>query len=149
MKNTTGSRSAKISQGLLWFLYLAYCHAHGRIVNREHVVQMNWDMPFGKRLHGSLLGTKAIPLLRLKVEDVLPKQIPQDDNNCGIGIAAAVGIMLRDVIGVKLDDFFKFSTIYSKTRKPKYMLLHSLRIFSKCCHPLVRCQSLERLILLF
>ena len=38
-----GSISAKISQGLLWFLNLAYCHALCRVVNRESVVQMNWD----------------------------------------------------------------------------------------------------------
>jgi hypothetical protein len=36
---TTESRSAKNSKGLLWFLNLAYCHAHCRVVlNRERVV---------------------------------------------------------------------------------------------------------------
>jgi hypothetical protein len=46
----------------------------------------------------------------------LPKQTPQDDYNCGIGIVAAVGIMLRDVIGINLDDNFKFATIFSKKK---------------------------------
>ncbi len=62
--NTTGSSSAKISQGLLWFLNLAFSHANCRIVNREHVVQMNWDTPFGVKLQGCLLGTKAFPSLQ-------------------------------------------------------------------------------------
>jgi hypothetical protein len=71
-------------------------------VNREHVVQMNWDTPFGMKLQGCLLGTKAFPLLRLNVEDELPQQTPEDDDNCGIGVVAAVGIMLHDVIGTAL-----------------------------------------------
>ena len=61
--NTTGSRIAKISQGLLWFLNLAYCHTNCRVVNRERVVQKNGDKPFGTKLQGSLLGTRALPLL--------------------------------------------------------------------------------------
>ncbi len=112
--NTTGSRIAKISQGLLWFLNLAYCHANWRVVNSEHVVQMNWNTPFGTKLQGSLLGTKAFPLLRLNVKDILPQQTPEDDYNCGIGIVAAVEIILRDLIGVNQDDDFKFVTIFSK-----------------------------------
>jgi hypothetical protein len=44
----------------------------------------------------------------------LPKQSPQDDYNCGIGVEAAVGIMLCDVIGVNLDVTFRFATIFSK-----------------------------------
>jgi hypothetical protein len=112
--NTTGSRTAKISQGLLWFLNMAFCHANCRVVNRERVVQMNWDTPFGTKLQGSLLGTKAYPLLQFKVEDVLPKQTPEDDYNCGIGAVAAIGIILRDVIGINQDNNFKFATIFSK-----------------------------------
>jgi hypothetical protein len=56
---------------------------------------------------------KAFPSLRLNVEDVLPKQTPQDDYNFGIGVVAAVGIMLRNGIGANLDDNFKFATIFS------------------------------------
>ncbi len=82
---TTGTRIAKISQGLLWFLNLAFCHANCRVVNRERVVQMNWETPFGTKLQGSLLGTKAFPSLRLNVKDVLPNQTPEDDYDwrCG------------------------------------------------------------------
>jgi hypothetical protein len=75
---------------------------------------MNWDTPFGTKLQGSLLGTKAFPLRRLNVEDVLPKQTPDDDYNCGISAVAAIGIMLRDVVGINQDDNFKFATIFSK-----------------------------------
>ena len=45
------------------------------------------------------------------MDDVLPKQTPEDDYNCGIGVVAAVGIVLCDVIGVNQDDNFKFITI--------------------------------------
>jgi hypothetical protein len=113
--NTTGSRNPKTSQGLQWFLNLAFCHADRRVVNRrERVVQMNWDTPFGTNVEGSLLGTKAFPSLRLKVEDVLPKQTPEDDYNCRICAVAAIGIMLHDVIGINQDDDFKFATIFSQ-----------------------------------
>jgi hypothetical protein len=61
--NTTGSRNVKTSQGLLWFLNLAFGHANRRVVNRERVVQMNWDTPFGTKVEGSLLDTKAFPSL--------------------------------------------------------------------------------------
>jgi hypothetical protein len=53
---------------------------------------MNWDTRFGKKLQGSLPGTKAFPPLRLNVEDVLPQQTPEDDH----------------------DDDFMFVTIFSK-----------------------------------
>ncbi len=112
--NTTGSRTAKISLGLLWFLNLAYCRANCRLVNRERVVQMNWDTLFGTKVQHNLIGTKAFPSLRLNMEDVLPQQTPVDDYNCGIGVVATVGIMIRDVIGVNQDDNFKFVTIFSK-----------------------------------
>jgi hypothetical protein len=75
---------------------------------------MNWEMPFGTKLPGSLLGTKAFPLLQLNVEDVFSQQTPEDDYNCGIGVVAAIGIMLYDVIGVNQDNNLKFVTIFSK-----------------------------------
>ena len=41
------------------------------------------------------------------MEDVLPQQTPEGDYNCGgIGIVAAVGIMLHDFIGANQDDDF-------------------------------------------
>ena len=61
--NTSGSRGAKTSHGLLWFLNLAFCHAHCRVVNRENVIQMNWETPFGIKLQGNLVGTKAFRAL--------------------------------------------------------------------------------------
>jgi hypothetical protein len=112
--NTTGSRNVKTSPGLLWFLNLAFCHANCRVVNRERVVQMDWETSFGTKVEGSLLGTKAFPSLRLTVVDVLPKQTSEDEYNCGIGAVAAIGIMLRDVIGINQDDNIKFATIFSQ-----------------------------------
>jgi hypothetical protein len=75
---------------------------------------MNWDMPFGTKLLGSLLGTKAFPLLQINVEAVFSQQTPEDDYNCGIGVVAAIGIMLHNVIGVNQDNSLKFVTIFSK-----------------------------------
>jgi hypothetical protein len=43
------------------------------------------------------------------MEDALPQQTPEDDYNCGIGVVVAIGIMLRDVIGVNQDDDFSLS----------------------------------------
>ena len=114
--NTSGSRGAKTSHGLLWFLNLAFCHAHCRVVNRENVKQMNWETPFGIKLQGNLVGTKASPALRLHATDVLPSQSEDDDYNCGIGVVAAVGIILRDVIGVNLEDDLKFAANFSKKK---------------------------------
>ncbi len=44
----------------------------------------------------------------------MPQQTPEIDYNCGIGVVAAVRIMLRDVIGINQDNNFKFATIFSK-----------------------------------
>ena len=73
--NTSGSRGAKTSHGLLWFLNLAFCHAHCRVVNRENVIQMNWETPFGIKLQGNLVGTKAFPALQLHATDVCPHNL--------------------------------------------------------------------------
>ena len=77
---------------------------------------MNWETPFGIKLQGNLVGTKAFPALRLHATDVLPSQSEDDDYNCGIGVVAAVGIILRDVIGVKLEDDLKFAANFSKKK---------------------------------
>jgi hypothetical protein len=90
------------------------------------------------------------------VEDVLPKQTSEDDYNCGIGAVAAIGIMLRDVIGINQDNNFEFAAIFSQTalivsfcNTTENTFVPFLRILSKGCHPLMRCQFLERLPLLF
>jgi hypothetical protein len=90
------------------------------------------------------------------MEDILPKQTPEHDYNCGIGVVAAVGIMHQNVIGVNLDDNFKFATIFSKKtsivsfcKNAEEYVVRSLRILSEHCHPLMKCQFLGRRTLLF
>ena len=52
---------------------------------------------FGDALDGSMVGTKTFPALHLPEDcNALPMQC--DDFNCGVGVAAAIGIVLRDVI---------------------------------------------------
>ena len=63
-----------------------------------------------------MVGTKAFPSLRLRGENVLPKQSAEDDYNCGIGVVATIGIILRDVIGFNLEDDTKFGTIFAKNK---------------------------------
>ena len=53
--------------------------------------------PFGDPKEGLMLGTEKLPSLRLPQDlEVLPAQ--KDDLNCGIGICAAIAIILRNVV---------------------------------------------------
>jgi hypothetical protein len=81
---------------------------------------------------------------------------PEDDYNCGIGVVAAIRIMLCNAIGVKQDDDFKFVTIFSKKtlivsfckKTEEYVWSFPEDTF-QTLPPLMRCQFLERLTLLF
>jgi hypothetical protein len=44
-----------------------------------------------------MVGTEKFPALKVLKDAVLPKQ--KDNNNCGIGFVAAIGIILRDLLG--------------------------------------------------
>ena len=60
-----------------------------------------------------MLGTEEFPSLRLPQElEVLPLQI--DDFNCGIGICAAIAIILRDLVYVDQKDD-KLDLVYEGT----------------------------------
>ena len=44
-----------------------------------------------------MVGTEKFPALKVLKDAVLPKQ--KDNYNCGIGFVAAIGIILRDLLG--------------------------------------------------
>jgi hypothetical protein len=62
---------------------------------------MRWCSPFGKTSQGNMLGTKSFPALRLPEANLLPRQ--NDGWNCGVGVVAAVGIILRNVCTQKVE----------------------------------------------
>ena len=94
---TDGSRTVKHAQGICWFLNL--CHSYNVHSNKNLTIdqKMSWLEPFGEGIEGNMSGTQAFPALRVSERsNQLPRQL--DDWNCGIGIAAAIGIILRDVV---------------------------------------------------
>ncbi|KAI2503366.1 hypothetical protein MHU86_11086 [Fragilaria crotonensis] len=58
---------------------------------------MKWLSPFGRTFFREMKGTNTFPALRVLDNDVLPLQ--EDGHNCGIGVIAAIAIILRDIIG--------------------------------------------------
>jgi hypothetical protein len=60
---------------------------------------MRWRSPFGKTFQGQMLGTKSFPALRLPDKNLLPKQ--DDGWNYGVGVIAAIDIVLRNVCNQK------------------------------------------------
>ena len=92
-----GSRTVQTSQGILWFLNLAFSYAKHIKEDSQHDNGMTWVAPFGKgsivetdvemdretrmRRSNTLLGTTAFPsICVLHGEDVpnLPKQVEAD-----------------------------------------------------------------------
>jgi hypothetical protein len=87
--------------------------------------------PFGDAFDGFMVGTKTFPALHLpKGYNFLPLQ--RDGFNCGIGVAAVIGIVLRDVVhkdrqianaGFSYDDLFSVKTLSLETcDKPNEVL---------------------------
>ena len=93
-------RDVKVDQGITWFLNLCYSYdVHEKNVMKSKTRKFEWLTPFGDQKEGLMLGTEDFPSLRLLQElEVLPLQ--NDDYNCGIGICAAIAIILRDVVYV-------------------------------------------------
>ena len=53
--------------------------------------------PFGNQYLEDMVGTEKFPALKVLKDGVLPKQ--KDEYNCGIGLVAAICIILCDVLG--------------------------------------------------
>ena len=70
--------------------------------------------PFGHINFGCMVGMNAFPALKFPSgSDYLPKQV--DDFRCGVGVAAATGIVLRDVLHKGLDHF---DEVFAANRMP-------------------------------
>jgi hypothetical protein len=80
--------------GIIWFLNLAFSYQEKQSAIASHVSitnQMKWHSPFGQTFW-DMKGTKTFPALRVLDNGVLP--MPDDAHGCGIGLKAAVGIIL-------------------------------------------------------
>ena len=96
-----GTRVVSIDTGIIWFLNLCYSNK----IHKESMPKpndaMKWCSPFGKSFQGNMLGTKRFPALRLPEENLLPKQ--EDGWNCGLGVEATIGIILRNICNQKVE----------------------------------------------
>ena len=86
------------SDGIIWFLNCAVSYRQHHVTTAESTSGatasvMKWLSPYGNA-DMILKGTKEFPRLQLNDKLLLPKQI--DGYNCGIGIVAAMAVLLRD-----------------------------------------------------
>ena len=109
-----GTREVE-SQAIPCFLNLCYSvndHEKNHSINTG--VPLKMLFPFGSIKFGSMVGTKAFPALKFPIaSQYLPQQI--DGFNCGVGVAAAVGIVLRDVIHKGLEHY---DEVFAANRMP-------------------------------
>ncbi|KAI2502413.1 hypothetical protein MHU86_12070 [Fragilaria crotonensis] len=96
-----GTRDVSIDTGIIWFLNLSYSTKVYQESMPAQGAAMRWCSPFGKTSQGNMLGTKSFPALRLPEANLLPRQ--DDGWNCGVGVVAAVGIILRNVCTQKVE----------------------------------------------
>ena len=96
-----GRRNVAVETGIIWFLNLCYSNE----IHEESMPPPNaaikWLSPFGKEFQGPMVGTQSFPALRLPIPGRLPQQ--NDGCNCGVGIIAAIAIILRNVCNEKVD----------------------------------------------
>jgi hypothetical protein len=91
--NFTGAQNQPNSSGVLWLLNLARSYwDHCR--NRQPPPSMAWVEPYGSTDSQHLLGTAKFPAIRIPPDEPLPEQ--NDGFNCGIGVIATIGQILRD-----------------------------------------------------
>jgi hypothetical protein len=88
--------------GIIWFLNLAFSYQEEQKTTSASDAstahnKMKWHSPFGRTFFGDMKGTEKFPALRVLDDGVLPRQ--DDDHSCGIGLIAAIAIILRDIIG--------------------------------------------------
>lgn len=99
-KHPNGTTTIPNATGIIWFLNLAFSYQEEQKRNKsksETPTQMKWNSPFGRTFFGEMKGTKKFPALRVLDKGVLPLQ--DDGHSCGVGLIAAIGIILRDIIG--------------------------------------------------
>jgi hypothetical protein len=90
-----GHRKVGLDQGIVWFLNLVYSY-ETHLASQTGGV-MTWLEPFGSKINGFMEGTHLFPSLRFPLgSNYLPFQ--HDGYNCGVGICAAIAIVLRDLV---------------------------------------------------
>ena len=95
----TGMRDDKIDMDLIWFLNLCYSFDEMSKQTDLSTNGMMWLEPFGCSRNPQLRGSSNFPSMRLVQGDELPHQ--HDVYNCGFGVIATIGIILRDVVGIE------------------------------------------------
>jgi hypothetical protein len=101
--------------GIIWFLNLAFSYQKDQNPIAGNVSmpnQMKWHSPFGRTFFGDMKGTKKFPALRLLDIGVLPLQ--DDAHSCGIGLIAAIGIILRVIIGTDNDSATRYNDMFRR-----------------------------------
>jgi hypothetical protein len=99
----SGTRKIPNEFGIIWFLNLAFSYQEQQRrkdcnpSSTTFAEKMEWLIPYGKAYFGEMKGSKTFPALRVLENGVLPLQ--NDDHSCGIGLIAAIAIILRDIIG--------------------------------------------------
>ena len=91
-----GARKTMSSHGIPWFLNLCYSFEVQQKSMDSANDMMQWYSPYGGGSDKYFLGTRNFPSLRLRDLGHLPLQ--EDGYNCGVGVVAAIGIMLRNCI---------------------------------------------------
>ena len=82
--------------------------------NSDSIPAMEWLYPFGHQIRGYHKGTKVFPHVQFNKTDSLPCQ--QDGYNCGMGVVAAVGIILCDIVGRTLESESHFYNIFEQSK---------------------------------
>ncbi len=100
---------------------------------------LKWFTPFGNQYLGDVVATKSFPNLRVLEDGVVPEQ--KDDYNCIIGLVAAIGNILCNLLGrscvSKIKRYIKMfdhSSIHVKKSPEEHV----------CCTPRGAVQSLPK-----
>ena len=108
-----GTRKVSLDQGVIWFLNLCASYEQHMKANLGSQ-RISFIEPFGSEIEGNMLGSELFPALRVGEDGYFPMQ--QDGCNCGIGICATIGIVLRDFL--PQNDDFLFDDLFSKANMP-------------------------------
>jgi len=131
----SGTTKIPNNVGVVWFLNLAFSYQEQRKNSADDSStpnRMKWLSPFGRTFFGQMKGTNTFPALRVLDNDVLPLQ--EDGHSCGIGVIAAIAIILRDIIGTQ-DGVAAYNEMFRRDRMEIQM---STDVKSKehiCCFP--------------
>jgi hypothetical protein len=104
-KDPSGAKPQPSSFGLIWLLNLAYSYWQHTKKRPLPTTGMAWIEPFGSSDVPNLIGTENFPAFRFLPDSVdnLPKQF--DGYNCGVGVVATIGIVLRETATVSDFEF--------------------------------------------